>query len=59
MKIKSCARGEEGKALLKENISLNKELQVMFGPAYLLDNQEIFGTQGVPPKEDFRKILKR
>jgi len=58
-KIKTCAQGEEGKALLKENISLNKELQVMFGPAYLLDNQEIFGTQGVPPKEDFRKILKR
>jgi hypothetical protein len=56
-KIRTCAHGEEGKTLLKENISLNKELQVMFGPSYLLDNQEIFATQGVPPKEDFRKIL--
>jgi hypothetical protein len=58
-KIKICARAEEGKVLLRENIILNKELQVMFGPVYFLDNQEIFGLQGVPTKEEFKKILKR
>jgi len=58
-KIKICARSEEGKSLLKENISLNKELQVMFGPAYLLENQEIFSSQGVPSKEELKKTIKR
>ena len=58
-KIRICSRGEEGIGLLKENISLNQELQIMFGPTYLLDNQEVFGSQGVPSKEDLKKILKK
>ncbi|MDP3732005.1 MAG: metallophosphatase [Candidatus Omnitrophota bacterium] len=58
-KISMCARGQEGKDLLRENISLNKELQIIAGPAYLLDNHEIFGSQGVPAKEEFKKIIKR
>jgi len=58
-KISVCARGEEGKELLRENISLNKELEIILGPAYLMDNQEIFGSQGVPVKEEFKKIIKR
>lgn len=57
--IKTCARGEEGKTLLKENIALNKELEIMFGPTYLLDNQEIFATPSVPAKEELRKLIKR
>lgn len=58
-KIKACAKSTEGSELLKENIRLNKELEVMFGPAYLLDNQEIFSSQGVPKKEELQKIIKR
>ncbi|MBU1125074.1 MAG: hypothetical protein KKC84_03535, partial [Candidatus Omnitrophica bacterium] len=57
--IKACALGEEGKGLLKENIRLNKEISVMFGPAYLADNQQVFGSKGVPDKEELRDILKR
>lgn len=57
-KIKACATSEEGKMLLRENIRLNKELRVLFGPAYLLDNNEIFSTQGIASKEDFEKIFK-
>lgn len=57
-KIRSCARGEEGRQLLKENIALNREAEVMFGPTYLLDNQEIFASRVVPKKEDFEKVLK-
>lgn len=58
-KVRTCARGEKGALLLKENISLNKKLQVMFGPTYLVDNQEIFGSKGVPKKEDLKKLFKR
>ncbi|MFA5145417.1 MAG: hypothetical protein WC723_05385 [Candidatus Omnitrophota bacterium] len=58
-KIKKCALGSQGYTLLKENIILNKELQVMFGPVYLLDNQEVFSSNGVPAKEELRKIIKR
>ncbi|MDD4980308.1 MAG: hypothetical protein PHC54_03405 [Candidatus Omnitrophica bacterium] len=56
-KIKSCAQGPEGKTLLKENIRLNQELGIMFGPTYLLDNQEVFGSKTVPKKEDFQKLI--
>lgn len=58
-KIRACAKGSEGVGLLKENISLDKELQVMFGPTYLLDNIEIFSTKGLASKEELRKIIKR
>jgi hypothetical protein len=58
-KIKSCSQGNEGNLLLRENIGMNKELQVMFGPVYLLDNQEIFSSSGVPSKEELRTIIKR
>jgi len=57
--IKTCARSEEGKRLLRENIKDNKELKIMFGPAYILDNRYIFGIQGVPRKEELKKILGR
>jgi len=58
-KIKSCARGKEGGDLLRENTSLNKELQISSGPSYLLNNQEIFSSRTVPSKEELRKILKK
>ena len=58
-KIKICACGPEGQALLKENIKLNKELYLMTGPAYLMDNEYIFATRGTPSKEELKKILKR
>ncbi|MCX5709545.1 MAG: hypothetical protein NT088_02300 [Candidatus Omnitrophica bacterium] len=58
-KIKTCARGQEGKELLKANIALNKELEIMLGPTYLMDNQEVFASKSAPSKEELKKILKR
>lgn len=58
-KIKTCARSDEAAGLLQENINLNKELEVMSGPTYLLDNQEVFSISGTPTKEDFKKIFNR
>jgi hypothetical protein len=55
--VKTCAQGDEGKQLLKENILLNRELQIANGPTYLLDNEEIFGSAKIPKKEEFRKLL--
>lgn len=57
-KIKSCARGEEGKALLKDNIALNKELVIIGGTVFLMDNQSVFATQSAPKKEDLKKVLR-
>jgi len=59
LKIKTCARDSEGALLLKENIVLNKEVQVMFGLNYLLDNYQMFSSRGVPNKEELRKIIKK
>ena len=58
-KIKTCAKSQQAKDLLKENIRMNKEVQVMLGPTYLVNNQEIFGTQGSVSEKDLRKILKK
>ncbi|MBM3245587.1 MAG: hypothetical protein FJZ15_07355 [Candidatus Omnitrophica bacterium] len=58
-KIKTCATSAEGAELLKENIKLNKELKVIFGPVYLVDNQQVFSTSGAPTKGDFKKIFKK
>jgi len=58
-RIRTCARGPEGVKLLKENIDLAKQLQIMLGPTYLLDNQQIFASRGVPDKEELRKVLRR
>ena len=57
-KVMACAKGPEGAALLRENIRLNKELSVMFGPTYLRDNYEIFSSQGTPSEAEFDKIFK-
>jgi hypothetical protein len=59
LKIRTCAKGPEGGLLLKENIALNKELQVSFGLNYLLDNYQIFSSRGVPNKKELRKIIKK
>ena len=58
-KIKSCARGAEGRALLKENCRLSQELKIMFGPTYLLDNQEVFSSRGPFSKEELKKKLRK
>jgi len=58
-KIKACARCEEGKELLRENIGLNEELQVMYGPTYLLNNQETFTLSRMPTKELLKKIINK
>lgn len=55
--VKTCARGPEGMNLLKENISLNKELQIVSGPVYLLDNHQIFSSRGLLDKEELKKII--
>ncbi|MFH0936026.1 MAG: hypothetical protein V1828_04145 [Candidatus Omnitrophota bacterium] len=58
-KIKTCARGQEGQALLRENISANQEIQVLFGPVYMLDNKEIFSSKGPLSKEELERIIKK
>ena len=57
--VKACARSDKAKALLTEDTALNRELQVMNGPTYLVDNQEIFATNGLLKKEALKKLMKR
>ncbi|MCM8800519.1 MAG: metallophosphatase [Candidatus Omnitrophica bacterium] len=56
-RIKICSRGQEGIILLKDNISLTNELKIMTGPVYLLENQQIFSSKGVPAEEELRIIF--
>ncbi|MDD5654973.1 MAG: hypothetical protein PHR91_04945, partial [Candidatus Omnitrophica bacterium] len=57
--ISKCARSREGAELLEKNISLNKELQLLYGPAYLVNNREIYGGKGAPTKDELKAIIKR
>jgi len=58
LRIKGCARSPEAAELLKANIDLNQELEIAGGPSYLLENQEIFASRGVPA-ERLVEILKK
>jgi hypothetical protein len=55
--VKKCAQGAHGQELLREHIRMGAELGIADGPAYLLNNQEIFSSARVPRKEEIRKIL--
>jgi hypothetical protein len=56
-KIKGCARSAEGLQLLGDNTALNRELNVLLGPTYLVDNHLIFSSDGVPPRDELQKIM--
>ena len=58
-KIKTCAKGAEGTSLLKDHIRLSEELGILLGPTYILNNQEIFTSNGVPRKEELEAIIQR
>lgn len=57
--IRECARGERGAALLADNTALTRELRVGASPTYLLDNQQIFGTDKVPTEDDLKSLMKK
>lgn len=58
-RIARCARSDEAKELLRENIHLNAQLGIMAGPTYLLENKELFSSKRTPSKEELEKIIKR
>jgi hypothetical protein len=58
VKIEKCAKGEEGKSLLYDNIKLNEELKIMYGPAILLDNKEVFIATPELSEEDLKSLEK-
>lgn len=55
--IKKCSLSDEGFSLLRENTRLNQELEIASGPAFLVNNYEIFGMRGVPRIETLEKML--
>jgi len=56
-KIKECARTQEGSTLLKDFIKLTQELEVVFGPTFLINNQEIFSSEGAPTVEELEELF--
>lgn len=56
-KIKGCAQSEEGKILLREFIRLTQELEIVFGPTFLVNNQEVFGSKDVPSLEELENLF--
>jgi hypothetical protein len=43
-KIKSCAEGEEGKALLADSFRQGDSLQIFSSPTFFLNNKKLFGA---------------
>jgi len=58
-KVLSCASSEEARGLLRENIRLTKELQVVHSPTFLLENRDIFYVNVVPKEEEIRKLINK
>lgn len=55
--IKKCSLSGQGIDYLRENIVLNKELEIAAGPTFLVNNYEVFALKGVPKLEDLEKRL--
>lgn len=55
--IKKCGLSQEGVGYLRENTNLNKELEVVNGPTFLVNNYEVFSAKGIPRREDLEKRL--
>jgi hypothetical protein len=58
-KIQSCAHGTVGQGLLEKDADMNKEFMTLVGPVFVLNNQEIFSSNGAPSKEELRRVIKR
>lgn len=58
-KIKTCAQGAQGRKLLSDNIGINKEIQVLYGPVYMLNNKEVFSSKGPLSKEELERVIKK
>jgi hypothetical protein len=58
-KVSSCASSDEARGLLRENIRLTKELQVVHSPTFLLENRDIFYVNLVPKEEEIRKLINK
>ncbi|MFC1709927.1 hypothetical protein ACFL2J_07730 [Candidatus Omnitrophota bacterium] len=58
-RIKGCARSQEGETLLKDFIKLTQELGIVFGPTFLVNNQEVFSSKGVPSVEQLENLFKQ
>lgn len=56
-KIKGCAQREEGRELFRDFIRLTQELEVVFGPTFVINNQEIFSANGVPTVEELEGLF--
>jgi len=57
-KIKTCAQSQEGRDSLKGLIKLTQEFEIVFGPTFVINNQEVFGSQGTPTLEELEKLFK-
>ncbi len=57
--IEKCALTKESQGLLKENVKLNEELEIITGPYILLENQQIFGITKDTTVNDLMKIIKK
>lgn len=56
-KVRLCARSEDGKRFLRENIMLNKELGISSGPTYLMNNVEIFSSLNPPTEDELKAVF--
>ena len=56
-KIKNCAQTEEGKTLLKKFIKLTQELEIVYGPTFLINNQEVLSSEGAPSEEELERLF--
>ena len=55
--IKKCALSQEGLDLLRENIGLNKELEISIGPVFLVNNNEVYAAKNFSRVEELEKLL--
>ncbi|MFC1594750.1 hypothetical protein ACFL38_05425 [Candidatus Omnitrophota bacterium] len=56
--VEQCVQSDEADDLLRNNIKLVDELELTYGPLFLLNNQEIFGVVKQTTIKELQRIVK-
>ncbi|MFC1704523.1 hypothetical protein ACFL1E_07090 [Candidatus Omnitrophota bacterium] len=56
--VTECVDSKQGNDLLRKNSKLPEELKILYGPLFLLNNQEIFGVRSTTSVEELEQIVK-
>ncbi|MFH1691390.1 MAG: hypothetical protein ABIC68_02285 [Candidatus Omnitrophota bacterium] len=57
MQVKECVASEYGRVAFDEHIALSEEFQIVNGPTFIVENNEIFSIVNMPSLKEFEQTV--